>query len=89
MQLEQVTPETHCACPPRVDADGSRHVGGPAWELVSVECEHCDHGEIVEMFDGYPEKSLCGMCQGLGRVPNGEASGYLVGPFARPEERAS
>jgi hypothetical protein len=69
MQLERVTPETHCACPPRVDADGSRHVGGPAWELVSVECEHCDHGEIVEMFDGYPERSLCGMCEGLGRVP--------------------
>lgn len=89
MQFEQVRPETHCACAPRVDADGSRHRAGPAWELVSVECEHCDHGEIVEMFDGYPERSICGFCEGLGRVPKADASGYMVGPFARPEERAS
>lgn len=68
-QIEKVTPEAHCTCPPRVDADGSRHSGGPAWELVSIECEHCDHGEIVEMFDGYIERTLCGFCNGLGRVP--------------------
>jgi hypothetical protein len=73
-EIERVTAEQHCTCPPRVDADGSRHSGGPAWDLVSIECEHCDHGELVEMFDGYPERSLCGFCNGLGRValPNAE-----------------
>jgi hypothetical protein len=66
---ERVTPATHCTCPPLVDANGSRHAGGPAWELVSDECEHCDHGEIIDLVDGYQEKTICGICQGIGRVP--------------------
>ena len=89
MQLERVTPETHCACPPRVECGGVRHSAGPAWEMVSEECEHCDHGEIVEMFDGYIEKSLCGMCNGVGRVPKADAAGYMVGPFGSPSQEVA
>jgi hypothetical protein len=67
-QAERITADTHCSCPPRVE-NGSRLAGGPAWDLVSVECEYCDHGEIIELFDGYQEKTVCGMCSGIGRVP--------------------
>jgi hypothetical protein len=67
-QAERITAETHCSCPPRVEGGGARIAAGPAWELVSVECEYCDHGEIIDLVDSYIEKTVCGMCNGVGRV---------------------